>query len=247
MSGNFSTARLAELAPELDGPEGQALARALGSAQDDETALLRVAVLSRLATLCPDDALDGVGQWLQIERFDDEPDDIYRARLTVAWDTWAKAATAQAIIDSLVSYGFEDVVVKQDFEGHFASGDWYSSFWVFLLPAPLVFPFFLGATLGESVRDVAPLIAPFTTPCTGGSTASISHIRAVKKQVLKWKAAQSYPVKITVVFSGAIVGGVNSTAPFTPGVDAEICAWDIGKLSTENIVTAPFTPGGYEV
>ena len=80
----------------------------------------------------------------------------------------------------------------------------------------------------------APLVAPFTPDAigsvTGGSTATIQEVRAVKLQILKWKSAHSYPVRVILDLGSGLT-----------------CLWDIGKLCTENITRAPFTPGGYQV
>jgi hypothetical protein len=144
MGGTFVSNRLTELAACLNGPAGQEFAQALGQAQDAELPLLRVAALSRLPYVCPDDVLDGAGAWLKIERFTgepagwapigDTPGSGYRGRLCAAWQTWTIAASAAAVEASLRSYGFMNVRVLEDHEGDFWPGDWYSRFRVVIGP-----------------------------------------------------------------------------------------------------------------
>jgi hypothetical protein len=193
----------------LDGPEGRAYQTGLGERQDAEMPILRVAALSRIPTRCPDDALDHVGAWFNIPRFAGEPDGTttsgYRGRLCAAWDTWKKAGSKQAIIDSLTAYGFVDVQV-------FTTEDWtspigsYSDFWVVL-----------GPDFG-TFAPIEPLVMPFTmgTPTTLGTTATSYVINAIKGQILKWKAAHARPVEIVFYFSGVLLGAP-LTMPFTLG------------------------------
>ena len=228
----------------LDGPQGQGMARALGRPQDVEQALLTDAVLMRYPARCPADALPFLGADSNIERFPGEPDGTanpptgYHGRLMARWETWKKAGSAQGVIASLRAYGFTDVQLVQDFEAHYFQGDWYSRFQVIVGPD-------FGALA------FAPLVAPFTTDAegstTGGSTATISQVRAVKRQILKWKAVHSYPVRIILRFGDVVLGNINSTPPFTPPDPSLVCRWDLGKLAVENINTAPFTPNQYEV
>lgn len=228
--------------PWLGNERGVAYEGTLGADQDAEIALLKdAAKMSASPFLCPGDALDKLGADFGIARFDGEPDGTtttgYRGRLCVVWATRKKAGAAQAVIDSLRAYGIPDVQVVQDFEGHWFQGTNYARYQVIIGPD--------FGTLG-----FAPLVAPFTPgggAVTGGSTATIQQVRAIKRQILELKAAHSYPVRVILRFSGVILSHINSTPPFTPGDPSRACRWDIGKLSVENIITAPFTPGGYEV
>jgi len=242
----FVQARLQELPPCLDGPQGQGIVSALGTAQDDEQILLTKSILLRYPARLPDDALDIFGTDSSIERFDGEPNGTaipptgYRGRLIARWDTWKKAGSAQAIIDSLNAWGLPHVQIAQDFEGHYFQGTMYSRFEVIIRTYPGIDPLYFR-----------PLSAPFTPDAsgtiTGGSTATIFQVRAIKKQVLKWKAAHSYPVRVIIAFDDVILGNINSTPPFTPPDPSQACLWNLGKLVSENITTAPFTPGGYDV
>jgi hypothetical protein len=91
-----------------------------------------------------------------------------------------------------------------------------------------------------------PLVAPFVTPCTGGTTATAAQVAEIKQQPLQWKAPHGYPVKIILRFGEVILGNVNSTPPFTPPADGGTAIqWRIGKLIGDTVMTAPFIAGGY--
>ena len=232
----FESYNPASAEPPINGTFGQLLGSTLGAQQDEEVEALRTAVLSRVPERCPDDALDFVGRHFNIERYAGEPHDSYRARLTEAFAAWAKAGSPESIEDQISAFSITgcDVRVYEDFEGHWFQGDIYSRFLVVIGPS-------FGALGFE------PLTAPFTTPATGGSTATIQQVRAIKRIVLKWKSAHGYPVFIVLRFGDVVLGNVNSKAPFTPPIDGVRCVWDIGKLIVDNIGTGPFVAGGYEV
>jgi hypothetical protein len=193
---SFVANRLAEVPPALNGPEGQALARALGEAQDDEATRLRIAALSRLPALCPDDALDGVGAWLELPRFEGEGDGTYRGRLVAGWTTWSEAGSAQAIEDSLRAYGIPDVRVVEEGESPTLPGSWYSRFRVELGPD-------FGAT-----GIAAPLLGDVTLgDFYLGTTATVRQRRAINAQVLKWKAVHALFVDVIYLYSTG--GGIS--------------------------------------
>ncbi|MEP7123140.1 MAG: hypothetical protein ABJE95_19585 [Byssovorax sp.] len=225
--------------PWLGNARGIAFEGTLGAEQDAELARLKDAArMSASPFLCPDDALDRMGADFDIERFDGEANGTttsgYRGRLCAAWTTWQKAGSPQAVIDSLIAYGLLEVAVVQDFEGNYFQGDMYNRFEVRLGPH-------FGA-LGFQ-----PLVAPFIPDAegtiTGGSTATLREIQAIKRQILKWKAAHSYPVRVALQF---VFGALQTLDDPAPDPDT-VCRWDLGKLSIENIQTPPFTPGGFEV
>lgn len=111
---SFEAARLEELPPWLDDAVGQAFAGAHGRMLDAEQAKLTGGVLAAWLPDAPDDALDAIGRGFDILRFSGEANDLYRARLEVAWPTWNEAGTAQAILDSLHNYGITDVAVYEE-------------------------------------------------------------------------------------------------------------------------------------
>lgn len=224
--GRFELARLAELPTMLDGPNGRGCAAALGRAQDVEQAALTDAVLMRYPPRCPADALDILGADSAIERFDGEPDGTaipavgYHGRLAARWPTWAKAGSAQAIIDSLHAYGITDVAVYQDYEAVYWVGNWYSRFGV------RIGPDFGSYTWAGPTID-GTLIIDETVIET---TATLDQIKAVKRQILKWKAAHAYSVEVTVDYSSGF-----STR------------WIIGRLIEVDFIIDSSTIGGYEV
>jgi hypothetical protein len=209
--GTFQSCRLAEMPIILRGEQGQEWAAVLGAKQDAELPLLRVAALSRLPTRCPDDALDGVGAWLNIPRFYNEPDGTttsgYRGRLCAAWKTWKKAGSARAIIESLEAYGFADVVVYTTTEQTTPDGetipaypqnDCYADFWVLLGPD-------FGTVTPPDVQTWGDFVWGGET--VWGTTAALSMLNAVRGQVLKWKAAHAHPIRVIFWLDDGMVWG----------------------------------------
>jgi hypothetical protein len=186
-SETFESNRLAELPIFLNGPEGRALAAALGKAQDAEVALLRVAALSRLPFWCPDDALDAVGTWLLLPRFPEEPNGTapsnvgatdgtrYRGRLCKAWPTWLVAGSKDAITESLKAWGLPDVAIENDYQASppFA-GRWWSRFRI----------------------KVGPGFGSFGWGAGNDPTPDEQH--QMVRQVLFWKWVHGLPVEIVL-------------------------------------------------
>lgn len=229
----FVRSRLDELPPYLAGPEGEGLATALGSAQDDELPLLRAAAVSDLPDLCPDDALEGshtVGDWFALERYAGDDTVTYRERVKAAFSTWRKAGGAVAIEDQINAAFGCDCRVWPVWEAKFcgpADGSWYSMFAVIIGPE-------LGTFVGTSEQFVA-----------------------AKRIVLKWKATHGYPVVIYMltgagpVLGWGVVGGAQPLAlgSFTLG-GAAVFPVRIGR--TLNYTMAPLGNtrcilGGYDL
>ncbi len=210
-----------------------AIEAAYGRGQDVDLELLKEGMLARWPTTCPEDALDRVGVTFGLPRLGvDETNESYRGRLLKVWETWIWAGTRLAIIKSIQAWGIPDVEVYRDHDGHFASGFWYSRFWVVLGP-------------NYGTKALQPLTAPFVTPATGGTTATSAQVAEIKRQILFWKAPHGYPVKIILRFGGVILGNVNSTPPFTPPDGGVVITWRIGKLIGDTVITTPFETGGY--
>jgi len=144
----FERNRVDELPAIFNGPIGQALARALGRAQDREMELFRQAALARFPFWCEDDALDAAGTWFRLSRFKGEINGTaptvvggddgtgYRGRLCAAWPTWKIAGSKGAIIKSLNAWGLPDVVVENDYQiSPPYPGSWYSRFRVKVGPS----------------------------------------------------------------------------------------------------------------
>lgn len=239
MTDTFASNRIAELPATQRGREAQAWATGMGQVQDDSLPVARVAALADLPRLCADDALDYVGGWLLLPRYPGEvngtPTDGYRGRLCAAWPTWLKAGTAQAVIDSLNGYGITDVQVFADYQGHFAPGAWFSRFWIVCGPN-------FGAT------GIAPLTMPFTLGPDAllGSSATAQQIRAIKQQILKFKAAHGYPVHIIFIFPDNCALGLSLTMPFTLG-GSQPAVYKIGQLFGYDSLIGAWKIGGYTV
>lgn len=182
---NFVSNRIAELPAFLGGSQGRAWATGMGTVQNDQIPLLRVAALARLPLYCPDDALDAVGAWLLLPRFPGEidgsstPPSGYRGRLINAWTTWYYAGSKQAIITSLQGYGIPDVAVDNDYEVSPPwDGSWYTRFRVRLGPD--------FGTYGWGV----------------GNDPTAAQKAQIQRQVLFWKWAYSYPVDVVLDYGG---------------------------------------------
>lgn len=215
----FVSNRLAELPPELNGPNGQAWATGMGTVQDQRLAVARVAALSRLPFKCPDDALDACGAWMLLPRFPGEPDGTaptkpgksdgtgYRGRLCNAWETWLLAGSKQAIIKSFNGYGLPDVTVENDYE---ASPPWPGAWW------------------SRFRVKVGPRLGAFGWGPGNDPTTAEQH--QMTQQVLQWKWAYAYPVDIVIddgagytftFYVGPLIGfgfiiGVNTIGGYTP-------------------------------
>lgn len=237
--------------PDGSCDEGRAWAHALGSAQDRELVLLRTAALCRLPKLCPDDALDRLGQGeFLLERYPSETDDAYRARLEQAFPIYALGGTALAVISSLRAYGFGGVSALPIFEASApiapaTSATSYGEFYVFLGPDvgdTGVLPLFLGSgTLGSPPVTYTWTLGDASSVL--GSTLTRDQIVAVKRQILRWKAAHGYPVKVFLLFG-------SQTSADAPA----LCAYSIGRVlgstppgSCVLVLGDSFILGGYAI
>lgn len=235
----FVSDRVAELPTALRGAQGVAWATGMGRGQDNEMALLRVAALARLPVYCPDDALDGVGQWMLIPRLDGEPNGTitsgYRGRLCAAWAIWKKAGTPQSVIDSLVAYGIKDVAVYLDYTGVWMPGEWYSRFWVVLGPVMPWEPMVLGTWV---IGDGGTL----------GSSATLAEVKSVKRQILQWKDVRGYPVSVVLNFLDIQppVGFDETIGATILGGGPLFTRWEIGKIYGLDTFM-PYTMGGYSL
>lgn len=183
---SFEENRVAELAPSIDDPEGQAYARAMGQEQDAELLVLSVAALCRLPGKCPDDALDGVGRWLAIKRFEGEVDGSaepqagYRGRLMRGWTTKKKGGSVEGVTDSLEAWGLGEVTILQNFEvtGGYAGGN-YAGFKLYA--------------------------SDFGVYGTGWSPTAAQK-RAIVGQVVEIKAAHSASFQLVLTYEGDLLG-----------------------------------------
>lgn len=222
----------------LQGPNARKWFRFPGQFLDIELEATKDAIKARFPSTGPDDALDKQGRDRDLERFPGETDVTYRNRISDPFAVWAWAGTALGIKNSLNAYGIETVEIYEDHQGHFCDGEWYSRFWVVIGDGTP------GSTYWE------PLTAPFTPPVTGGTTATRDEVCQVLRQILKWKSAHGYPVKVIFHYrepsqnAPVILGGINSIPPFRPQAGPNI-AWALGKTQGDTITTAPWVAGGF--
>ncbi|MRG98280.1 phage tail protein [Polyangium spumosum] len=222
----------------LRGPNAQAFLALLGETKDATLDELRAAIKARWPGLGPPDALRLQGQGFDVERFEGETDEAYLARLERAWETHRGAGTSGAIEESLRAFGLPDVLVIEDWQGRFAEGSWYSRFWVVLGPD--------FGTLG-----IEPLRMPFLLgEPTLGSSATVAQVRAIKRQVLKWKDAHGFPVHMILRFRDAPILGLGLELGFKLGGSEGSGAafWPIGAANMLGEMTMPFRlGGGYDI
>jgi len=207
ISGSFATYR-ADTNDPRRGADGLAWAAAVGGAQDAEMVLLRQAALCRIPATCPDDGLDELGQAFVLPRYPNESNDTYRARLVAAWSTYKLAGSAAAIVASLQAYGLGDVFCLPVYQSPApfppeSSSTSYSLFYLFL-----------GPSFGSS--GIAPLVLGSWTLGSAtsvlGSTMTSDQLTAIREQVLRWKSAHSYPIKIVLQLTGTAGSPTTATA-----------------------------------
>ena len=117
----FVATRLANLPQPIAGPNGQAGASALGSAQDDEAAKLRLVGKLRAPGRVDSTAINDVGVGYQIPRYASQSDATYQAAVVAAWTTQSESGSPQAIIDQLQAFGISDVRVVLEEQNHGAA------------------------------------------------------------------------------------------------------------------------------
>jgi hypothetical protein len=203
MAGPWESYEPTSLRVPIRGAFGQKLATEAGKIRDEETALLRVALLSRLPSKCPDDALDKVGEVLRIPRYAGQSSATYRAALEQAWPTHEIQGSADAIEEQIRAFGIPDVRVYTIDDRNFGPGpdaSNFSQFWVAIGP------------------DV-------------GAGVGLDALRAIKRIILKWKAAHGYPVEILIIPSDTWVLGYGSTVlgDGTPMGGADVGRVRIGR------------------
>ncbi len=245
----FREYRAETLDPVLRDEAGEAWSEGLGAGEDAALDLFRDAALARFPGRCPVDALGVVGEAYALERYPSHTDATYRAALKIAWPTRKKQGSAVAIEDQIRAFGIPDVRVYSAYEGTFGPDPLadYAEFWVFL-----------GPDLGSLGIDLLVLGAfVLGVPVTLGTTATRLHIVSLKRLILKWKAAHSYPVKLVLLFgSGPLlgVGIAGGATPLTLGSftlgGAEAVSWPMGRTMNDTLPTlgsSGFILGGYVI
>ncbi len=255
--GDFIDNRLRSLRAPIAGPNGRAWATALGSAQVDEAATLRVSGLSRYPSRCPDDALDLIAPAFDIERFPGESNASVRARGEISFPTHKKATSPESVIDQLKGYGFSDVGITDPAYYYDGTTSAPTSAGLAFLPGnPIGYvnghytaaAVILGPDMGTT--GIGPLLAPFVggTNTSGGTTATRAQVRQIVSIILRWKWAFAYPVLVIFRFGDTAIGGINTRAPFTPAAVPQYACWTIGrKIQGVSFTTAPFSPADWNV
>lgn len=228
--GSFKEARLAEVLPTVvAGPDGEALARVFGQAEDDDQALLTDGILARFAHRAPDDALDEVGRvYLRPRAPTPEANDpdAYRTRLAEqAWPHWETAPLKTGGMVTLFSpygEGFEPTCFSNGdavFDGNLA---WFSRvFWIWE-----------GVLGGDGAWDdgtplwddggLWDIYYDASTP-EGFGVPDLDYVR---RDVRRSKSGQAYPVWIGVGLTIAGDGGPFWDSPGGLWDDPDAPDWD---------------------
>lgn len=191
---DFNKWQLETLAPGwLRGPLGEGLALAMGHMKDAFAQAARQAVKARFPLLAPADALPSIGADRMLERMPPETEPSYSARLVAAWDAWAKGGTVEGITDAIALTGLCTAIVYNTFEADLGPGSW-ARFIVVLSGHPWS---------GDGVWGDPP---PWGDGGTWGSTALVSEVDLIRRQVAKWKGAHALCLGIIVPLGGEIWG-----------------------------------------
>jgi hypothetical protein len=184
-----------ELAPPwLRGRWGEAWNGTVGLVMDMTAEGAMQAVKARFLKRGPADALPYAGTDRQIERAPGEPDDVYRARLLAAFETWRLAGTNKGILTALAVIGYSKARI---FESH----DWYPidprwwRFWLVIEPPHA----FTSWKLGDGTKLGTKLLG------LGGAEAKAA-LDLLRRVVRKWKAAHTVCEKIIIVLFGKLLG-----------------------------------------
>jgi hypothetical protein len=184
-----------ELAPPwLRGRWGEAWNGTVGLAMDMVAEGAMEAVKARFLKQAPVDALPYAGADRQIERAPGETDDVYRARLLQAFETWRLAGTNKGILTALAIIGYPKAKI---FESH----DWFPKdprwwrFWLVIEPPHV----FTAWKLGDGTKLGMKLLGLDSAE----GTAALDLLRRV---VRKWKAAHAVCEKLIIVLFGKLLG-----------------------------------------
>ncbi|MBI2390502.1 MAG: hypothetical protein HYV09_13010 [Deltaproteobacteria bacterium] len=183
-----------ELAPPwLRGRWGEVWNGTIGLATDMVAEGAMQAVKARLIKHGPADALPYAGTDRQIERAAGESDDLYRARLLQAFETWRLAGTNKGIVTALAVIGLPHVRI---FESHvwFPSDSRWWRFWIVVDP-PHGFTLW---KLGDGTKLGMKLL--------GLDHPDKAFLELVRRIVRKWKAAHTVCEKLIVVLFGKLLG-----------------------------------------
>ncbi len=235
--GAFQQYRKATMDRVLLDEQGEAWCDGLGAIEDTEHALAKSTAKARFPRLAPVDGLDILGEAYALERYPEEQDATYRSRLAVAFPTWRKAGSPEAIEDQFRAYGIIDVRVWEDHEITLGPGSWYSRFIVTIGP-----DFGVLSALTPTLEGTA--IQGFPT-LQGASGVSIAQIQLLKKIILKFKSAHSYPLGIVLLFDSSPFAGAGPIAGSYVNANGDyLIDWPLGKLVP---VEAPTTALPYQL
>lgn len=233
----FAENRRLALPIMLRGPEGRSWALALGGAQDEEAARLRVAGVARSLTRAPDDALDDIGSIYARPRAPRETsqDNDYRGRLKrQAWTFWKQAPQLSGLAEIGYPYTRTDTTAGQGG----ATLVWHNAHELWLTTPTSYFSACFGLLWGPDIQpDYVWSTAPGETWGDGGlwglfydpgsayfsPSFGVEDLDYFKREIRKAKGAQAYPVAL-------IVSTRFDAADALPGVWGEPATWGDGSF-----------------
>jgi hypothetical protein len=203
---SFATWLTTVLAPPwLRGAWGTKFLTVSGEQADRTATAAKDAVKAGFVESTPSDGLGYAGRGRNIERYTQDTDDTYRARLLDAWAVWELAGTGASIVAKLVAQGYPGAQLYNAVQlveaGYTVPPAWvgyWSVFWVALEQPHSIHSDGLWGdpgTWGDSVTTQSP------GPGTWGSDASIYRVRETRDAVRKWKEAKEICANIAVRFN----------------------------------------------
>lgn len=198
------------------GPFGTRLATEAGKLRDEEAELLRVALLSRIPSRCPDDAIDPLRATFQIDFYDGQTTAQRRAALEAAWPTHEKKGSAEGVEQQIQAFGIRDVRCVY---AEVASLPSYSQFLVVL-----------GPDFGDTgIEEQTWGGFSWGGSTTWGSTATIAQRNTLCRIVRRWKGTHGVPVKIVLRFDDSMVWGVDTWGEAAWG-GLGTCVWKTANV-----------------
>lgn len=216
-----------KLAPRwLQGPYGKKWSRTIGYQGDLVLNAVQQAVGARFPRSAPDDALAYLGIDRDMDRYPGDSDAGYRARIEIAWSTWAQAGTYSCLMGQLHAFGFVNAeiydaraasppvspwppsptcaqpswwMVAWPPAAGSASALWWSRFWIVLsepFPASLNWHLRTWGDGGTWGR-----LGADGTPYSWGSTATLGQVASLRAIAEKWKPVHALCAGLWIVYA----------------------------------------------
>jgi len=187
---------------------GKLFLSTIGFALDIVSQYTRAAVVYRLPSYAPSDALPYVGDGRSIDRYFADTNGTYRDRVKAAWDLWFIAGSKQRLLDCMAEQGYENVRLYsyRDLGGYVPDrwAGWFSAFWIFVGPPTDVVA---DGTWGDAGTwdDIVPGHhgAPAGPGVWDANGINFYEVQQFRKAIKKWKIAHEICAEI-VFCSGEV-------------------------------------------